>query len=70
MAEKWAFIGQPGILLYYRHCFPSVLVLPSPLNLTKLTGVSCKQVYYYQDVKCRDEMFDKDIVMLQVGSQT
>lgn len=25
------------------------------------------QVYYYQDVKCRDEMYDKDIVMLQVG---
>lgn len=29
------------------------------------------QVYYYQDVKCRDEMYDKDILMLQVGdSQT
>lgn len=26
-----------------------------------------KQVYYYQDVKCRDEMYDKDILMLQVG---
>lgn len=25
------------------------------------------QVYYYQDVKCRDEMYDKDILMLQVG---
>ncbi|XP_028250959.1 E3 ubiquitin-protein ligase UBR1 isoform X2 [Parambassis ranga] len=26
------------------------------------------QVYYYQDVKCRDEMFDKDIVMLQIAA--
>lgn len=26
-----------------------------------------EQVYYYQDVKCRDEMYDKDIIMLQVG---
>ncbi|XP_048829755.1 E3 ubiquitin-protein ligase UBR1 isoform X1 [Brienomyrus brachyistius] len=25
------------------------------------------QVYYYQDVKCRDEMFDKDIIMLQIA---
>lgn len=25
-----------------------------------------EQVYYYQDVKCRDEMYDKDIIMLQV----
>lgn len=33
--------------------------------------VSHDQVYYYQDVKCRDEMYDKDILMLQVGgSQT
>lgn len=24
------------------------------------------QVYYYQDVKCRDEMYDKDVLMLQV----
>ncbi|KAM9571365.1 E3 ubiquitin-protein ligase UBR1-like isoform 1-T2 [Salvelinus alpinus] len=23
------------------------------------------QVYYYQNVKCRDEMFDKDVIMLQ-----
>lgn len=29
--------------------------------------VSPVQVYYYQDVKCRDEMYDKDVLMLQVG---
>lgn len=24
------------------------------------------QIYYYHNVKCRREMFDKDIIMLQV----
>lgn len=33
----------------------------------KLIVVQHDQVYYYQDVKCRDEMYDKDILMLQVG---
>lgn len=27
------------------------------------------QVFYYQDVKCREEMYDKDIIMLQVPFQ-
>ncbi|OCT68575.1 E3 ubiquitin-protein ligase UBR1 isoform X3 [Xenopus laevis] len=31
-----------------------------------LTIVS--QVFYYHDVKCREEMYDKDIVMLQIGA--
>ncbi|KAJ4923809.1 hypothetical protein JOQ06_028064 [Pogonophryne albipinna] len=26
------------------------------------------QIYYYHNVKCRVEMFDKDIIMLQVGA--
>ncbi|OWK09428.1 UBR1, partial [Cervus elaphus hippelaphus] len=26
------------------------------------------QVFYYQDVKCREEMYDKDIIMLQIGA--
>uniref|UniRef100_A0A8C5MRZ6 E3 ubiquitin-protein ligase n=1 Tax=Leptobrachium leishanense TaxID=445787 RepID=A0A8C5MRZ6_9ANUR len=26
------------------------------------------QVFYYQDVKCREEMYDKDIMMLQIGA--
>ena len=25
-----------------------------------------RQVYYYQDVKCREEMYDKDVIILQV----
>lgn len=28
------------------------------------------QIYYYHNVKCRREMFDKDIVMLQVTMYT
>lgn len=28
------------------------------------------QIYYYHNVKCRREMFDKDIVMLQVTTYT
>uniref|UniRef100_A0A5S6L4L3 E3 ubiquitin-protein ligase n=1 Tax=Xenopus tropicalis TaxID=8364 RepID=A0A5S6L4L3_XENTR len=31
-----------------------------------LTIVS--QVFYYHDVKCREEMYDKDVVMLQIGA--
>jgi hypothetical protein len=27
-------------------------------------------VYYYHDVKCRDEMYDKDVIMLQVSVST
>ncbi|XP_057714744.1 E3 ubiquitin-protein ligase UBR1 isoform X2 [Corythoichthys intestinalis] len=26
------------------------------------------QVYYYQDVRCREEMYDKDILMLQIAA--
>lgn len=36
--------------------------------INKFSFVSHDQVYYYQDVKCRDEMYDKDILMLQVGA--
>lgn len=43
---------------------------PCSLSRTLLCLVSPVQVYYYQDVKCRDEMYDKDVLMLQVsGSQ-
>ena len=31
-----------------------------------ITYVFFFQIYYYHNVKCRREMFDKDIVMLQV----
>ncbi|XP_072842308.2 E3 ubiquitin-protein ligase UBR1 isoform X2 [Pogona vitticeps] len=26
------------------------------------------QMFYYQDVKCREEMYDKDIILLQIGA--
>uniref|UniRef100_A0A6I8NA37 E3 ubiquitin-protein ligase n=2 Tax=Ornithorhynchus anatinus TaxID=9258 RepID=A0A6I8NA37_ORNAN len=29
---------------------------------------SVPSVFYYQDVKCREEMYDKDIIMLQIGA--
>lgn len=29
-------------------------------------NVDTFQIYYYHNVKCRVEMFDKDIIMLQV----
>ena len=76
MAEKRAFIGQPGMLLSldaWEFIFiPLFVIIFSIDEQSKLTVVvSYKQVYYYQDVKCRDEMYDKDILMLQVGgSQT
>ena len=28
----------------------------------------CVQIYYYHNVKCRVEMFDKDLIMLQVSA--
>ncbi|RXN10461.1 E3 ubiquitin- ligase UBR1 [Labeo rohita] len=38
-------------------------------DMWRRNGLSLvSQVYYYQDVKCRDEMFDKDIVMLQIAA--
>lgn len=37
------------------------------MDIILIHSVSLDQVYYYQDVKCRDEMYDKDILMLQVG---
>lgn len=30
------------------------------------TDMSMFQIYYYHNVKCRVEMFDKDVIMLQV----
>ncbi|KAM4013622.1 E3 ubiquitin-protein ligase UBR1 isoform 1-T1 [Anomaloglossus baeobatrachus] len=38
-------------------------------EMWKRNGLSIvSQVFYYKDVKCREEMFDKDIVMLQLGA--
>lgn len=53
-----------------------VVHFEKPQSLTDACLVVCyfislfwffvSQVFYYQDVKCREEMYDKDIIMLQV----
>ncbi|KAG8560948.1 hypothetical protein GDO81_015191 [Engystomops pustulosus] len=57
--------------------FQVELLIESPLRCLVLAGqvaaemwkrnglTIISQVFYYQDVKCREEMYDKDIVMLQ-----
>ena len=32
-----------------------------------LLSLSCVQIYFYQNVRCREEMYNKDIVLLQVS---
>lgn len=36
-----------------------------PIKLCQ-TDMFVLQIYYYHNVKCRVEMFDKDVIMLQV----
>ncbi|XP_066525852.1 E3 ubiquitin-protein ligase UBR1 isoform X2 [Hoplias malabaricus] len=49
------------------HCL--VLAAQVSAEMWRRNGLSLvSQVYYYQDVKCRDEMFDKDIIMLQIAA--
>ncbi|XP_058847458.1 E3 ubiquitin-protein ligase UBR1-like [Acipenser ruthenus] len=46
-----------------------VLAAQVAAEMWRRNGLSLvSQVYYYQDVKCRDEMFDKDIIMLQIAA--
>uniref|UniRef100_A0AAR2LG23 E3 ubiquitin-protein ligase n=1 Tax=Pygocentrus nattereri TaxID=42514 RepID=A0AAR2LG23_PYGNA len=46
-----------------------VLAAEVSAEMWRRNGLSLvSQVYYYQDVKCRDEMFDKDIIMLQIAA--
>uniref|UniRef100_H2ZUK3 E3 ubiquitin-protein ligase n=1 Tax=Latimeria chalumnae TaxID=7897 RepID=H2ZUK3_LATCH len=45
-----------------------VLLAQVSAEMWRRNGLSLvSQVYFYQDVKCREEMFDKDINMLQIG---
>ncbi|XP_073494949.1 E3 ubiquitin-protein ligase UBR1 isoform X1 [Phyllobates terribilis] len=60
--------------------FQVELLIESPLQCLVLAGqvaaemwkrnglTIVSQVFYYSDVKCREEMYDKDIVMLQIGA--
>ncbi|KAM6335570.1 E3 ubiquitin-protein ligase UBR1 isoform 2-T2 [Podargus strigoides] len=46
-----------------------VLVAQVAAEMWRRNGLSLiSQIFYYQDVKCREEMYDKDIIMLQVGA--
>ncbi|XP_038596898.1 E3 ubiquitin-protein ligase UBR1 [Tachyglossus aculeatus] len=46
-----------------------VLVAQVGAEMWRRNGLSLiSQVFYYQDVKCREEMYDKDIIMLQIGA--
>ncbi|XP_043836500.1 E3 ubiquitin-protein ligase UBR1 [Dromiciops gliroides] len=46
-----------------------VLVAQVGADMWRRNGLSLiSQVFYYQDVKCREEMYDKDIIMLQIGA--
>lgn len=53
-------LGRGGV--FFLLCMTLIINVYRELIL----ACSCGQVYYYQDVKCRDEMYDKDILMLQV----
>ncbi|XP_034051112.1 E3 ubiquitin-protein ligase UBR1 isoform X2 [Thalassophryne amazonica] len=46
-----------------------VLAAQVSAEMWRRNGLSLvSQVYYYHDVKCRDEMYDKDILMLQIAA--
>ncbi|XP_061698857.1 E3 ubiquitin-protein ligase UBR1 [Syngnathoides biaculeatus] len=46
-----------------------VLAAQVSAEMWRRNGLSLvSQVFYYQDVKCRDEMYDKDILMLQIAA--
>uniref|UniRef100_A0A8C7NS65 E3 ubiquitin-protein ligase n=1 Tax=Oncorhynchus mykiss TaxID=8022 RepID=A0A8C7NS65_ONCMY len=46
-----------------------VLAAQVSAEMWRRNGLSLvSQVYYYHDVKCRDEMYDKDVIMLQIAA--
>ncbi|XP_036101829.1 E3 ubiquitin-protein ligase UBR1 isoform X8 [Molossus molossus] len=52
MFQEWCACDEELLLVAYKECHKAVM----------------SQVFYYQDVKCREEMYDKDIIMLQIGA--
>ena len=69
-AEMWRRNGLSLVSQVGQQWFPIIYIyLPqwSVQGGDSLWAVPSSQVYYYQDVKCRDEMYDKDVLMLQVG---
>lgn len=46
-----------------------VLIAQSQAGLWRRNGYALlNQIYFYHNVKCRQEMYDKDILMLQIGA--
>ncbi|KAL7992394.1 hypothetical protein Chor_016650 [Crotalus horridus] len=46
-----------------------VLVAQVAAEMWRRNGLSLiSQMFYYQEVKCREEMYDKDIILLQIGA--
>uniref|UniRef100_A0A8D2MLS7 E3 ubiquitin-protein ligase n=1 Tax=Zonotrichia albicollis TaxID=44394 RepID=A0A8D2MLS7_ZONAL len=62
------FVSPVELLVEYPlRCL--VLVAQVAAEMWRRNGLSLiSQVFYYQDVKCREEMYDKDIIMLQIGA--
>uniref|UniRef100_A0A8B9FQI0 E3 ubiquitin-protein ligase n=1 Tax=Amazona collaria TaxID=241587 RepID=A0A8B9FQI0_9PSIT len=58
---------SPLLVDYPLRCL--VLIAQVAAEMWRRNGLSLiSQVFYYQDVKCREEMYDKDIIMLQIGA--
>ncbi|XP_054652195.1 E3 ubiquitin-protein ligase UBR1 isoform X2 [Dunckerocampus dactyliophorus] len=82
LAGLYVLVCKNGLYdqLWDKECYDFVTLAEHPLRCVVLAaqvsaemwrrnGLSLvSQVYYYQDVKCRDEMYDKDILMLQIAA--
>ncbi|XP_007553185.1 E3 ubiquitin-protein ligase UBR1 isoform X1 [Poecilia formosa] len=82
LAGLYVLLWKTGVIerLDNPECYDFIQLAEHPLRCVVLAaqvtaemwrrnGLSLvSQVYYYQDVKCRDEMYDKDIIMLQIAA--
>ncbi|XP_078505840.1 E3 ubiquitin-protein ligase UBR2 isoform X1 [Lissotriton helveticus] len=60
-------LSPPMLIEHPLRCL--VLCAQVHAGMWKRNGFSLvNQIYYYHNVKCREEMFDKDILMLQAGA--
>uniref|UniRef100_A0A8C2HB39 E3 ubiquitin-protein ligase n=1 Tax=Cyprinus carpio TaxID=7962 RepID=A0A8C2HB39_CYPCA len=81
LAGLYVLLCQTGVCIYvFQLQLNFTELAEQPLRCVVLAAQVCadmwrrnglslvSQVYYYQDLKCRDEMFDKDIIMLQIAA--
>ncbi|XP_077477327.1 E3 ubiquitin-protein ligase UBR1 isoform X1 [Stigmatopora argus] len=82
LAGLYVLICKNGLCeqLFIKECYDFSQLAEHPLRCVVLAaqvsaemwrrnGLSLvSQVYYYQDVRCREEMYDKDILMLQIAA--